>query len=356
MSYVRFRPGRVLVEEEARGTPLALRLEERFRGDPRVPVIHVERYQPVRWSEGDPRGPRALKSDLVVRRMPRVALEHFGSDQDVSFDLAWGCPLNCSYCTLLHRLPRHPFIAVYSNLDEILAAADRFVETATDPVMIVGDTTDCLALEPLTGSLRHVIEHFGRRGRSRLEFLTKSGEIRSILDADHRGFTSVGFSLNTPRVIAAVEHGTAPLEQRLEGLRLALEAGYGLFLDIAPMFAYEGWQEGYRRLIREIHAVLSASPAYDQAKLRFEAEVHWQKESEVPLAARLYPRTDRVLLAEGKEEYRFPEGRLFRYPDAVHAEMGELFATEMARWFPEAASARFCPPADPADRGTVIAG
>lgn len=349
-NYRRYRPGAVFIEAEAEGSPLALRLASQF-----ADVRHVERYVPVRYGADDPRGARSLKSDLVVRRQPRIFLEHFGNDQDVSFDLAWGCPLHCSYCTLLHRLPRHPYIAVYSNVEEILAAVDRFVEGATDPVLIVGDTTDCLALEPLTGSLRQVIEHFGRLGgRARLEFLTKSGEVGSILDADHRGFTSVGYSLNTPRVIAAVEHATAPLATRLEGLRSALEAGYSLFVDVAPMFAYPGWQDEYRDLLFELHRALTGSSCYDPSRLRLEAEVHWQKESEWPLNRRLYPRSDFGLLTASKEEVEFAEGRLSRYPLALHAEMEGLFHEEVGRLFPGVASARFCPPADPADQGTTI--
>lgn len=342
--YQRYRPARVFIEAEAEGSPLALRVASLFPGAERV-----ERYVPAPV-EG--RGPRSLKADLVVRRQRRIFLEHFGNDQDVSFDLAWGCPLHCSYCTLLHRLPRHPFIAVYSNVDEILTAVDRFVETATDPVLIVGDTTDCLALEPLTGSLRQVIEHFGRLGgRARLEFLTKSGEVGSILDADHRGHTSVGFSVNTPRVIAAVEHATAPLDERLAGMRAALDAGYSLFVDVAPMFAYPGWQDEYRELLRQLRGAVAG---VDPSRLRLEAEVHWQKESEWPLNRRLYPHSDHALLAGGKEEVQFAEGRLSRYPLALHAEMEGLFLEEVGRLFPGVASARFCPPADPADAGSVI--
>lgn len=339
MRYAPFRPRRIVVEEDAAGTPLARRFPHAER---------VERFAPEPLTSA-----RAAKSTLVIRRWRAPRLEKFTYCEDFSFHLAAGCPLHCSYCTLLYRLPRHPYVQAYANVEEILEHVTRYVRESPDEttVLVVGDNTDVLAMEPLLGTLRTSIEHFGRVDRARLEFLTKAPEVETILDADHRGRTSVGYSLNTPRVIEAVEHGTGSLDQRLASLRKALDAGYPVFLNFAPIFPYEEWEEEYAALLERCRDELG-DPG---DRIRMECEIHWQKAEEVALSERLYPQSDQALLQHGKVRARFADGSvLHRVPDDTHERVRAFFEDRMARLFPRAASRLFCPPADPKDRPQLI--
>lgn len=353
--YAPFRPRRLVVEEAVAATPLAGRLEERLGADPAVQVERVERFVPEPLSTA-----RAAKSTLVVTRAAIPRLERYTYCRDFSFHLAAGCPLHCSYCTLLYHLPRRPYLKAYANTDEILAAVERWVDRSPDPVtvMVVGDNTDVLALEPLLGTLFETIEFFGRRlrGRARLEFLSKAPEVECILSADHRGATSVGYSLNTPRVIRAVEHATASLEERLAALRRALAAGYHIFLNFAPLFPYPGWEEEYGELLERCRDELGSAEGFSEEKVRLECELHWQKEEEVELVRRLYPHTDHRLLWQDKERYVFEDGSvLLRAPEATWRQVRDFFEERTAALFPGAASRLMCPLADPADRPRVVA-
>jgi len=339
VTFTRFRPRRVVVEEAAADTDLARRFPDAER---------VERFVPEPLTSA-----KAARSTLVITRWRAPRLERFTYCEDFSFHLAAGCPLHCSYCTLLYRLPRHPYLQAYANVDEILGAVTRHVEVSPDPttVLVVGDNTDVLALEPLLGTLRIAIEHFGRalRHRARLEFLTKAPEVASILDADHRGATSVGYSLNTPRAIAAVEHGTASLDERLHSLKQARDAGYPLFLNFAPIFPYEGWEGDYGALLERCRDELG------DERLRMEVEVHWQKADEVALSERLYPRSDHALLRHDRVPVAFPDGSvLHRVPDATYERIRAFFEDRMGRLFPRAESRLVCPPADPRDLPEMV--
>jgi len=342
----------VVIEACAADSALARRVAARV--GPRVPVERVERFVVPPLGNA-----RAAKTTLVVTNQKIPRLERFQYCQDFSFHLAAGCPLHCAYCTLLYRLPRFPYLQAYANTDEIFAMVEAWVSRSPDPmsILVAGDNTDVLAMEPLLGTLRETIEFFGRRlrGRARLEFLSKSPEVDCILDAEHRQTTSVGYSLNTPRVIEAVEHATASLDERLVALRKALRAGYSLFLNIAPIFPYEGWRAEYGALLERCRDELGSEPGFSEDQIRMECEVHWQKEDEVALSESLYPSSDHALLRSGKERVVFADGSaLFRVDAVTYAEVRDFFETEMARLFPNAASRLMCPPADPVDRPDVL--
>jgi hypothetical protein len=122
-----------------------------------------------------------------------------------------------------------------------------------------GEFADSLALDPLTGYARRLVEFIRDFPNARLELKSKAVYIEEILDADHRGGTICAWSLNTPEAIAREEFRTASLDERLAAAARCQEAGYPLAFHFDPIFYYDGWEMGYREVIERLFAV--ARPA-----------------------------------------------------------------------------------------------
>ncbi|MBF0619974.1 MAG: DNA photolyase, partial [Candidatus Omnitrophica bacterium] len=98
----------------------------------------------------------------------------------------------------------------------------------------------------------------------------------------------VGWSVNTPRMIAENEYYTASLEARLDAARQCAKAGYSLAFHFDPMFYYDGWEEEYASVV---DAIFQAVPA---------RSIRW-----ISLGTlRMTPLQKKVI------ENRFPENRI----------------------------------------------
>src|SRR5690606_14101973 len=112
-----------------------------------------------------------------------------------------------------------------------------------------GEYTDSLALEKLTGLSSILVDFFSRKPNATLELKTKSDNVESLLDLDHRGRTVISWSVNPPFVTQNIEHDTASLERRLAAAQKAQAAGYRLGFHLDPLIFFEGWEEAYHSLI-----------------------------------------------------------------------------------------------------------
>jgi hypothetical protein len=97
-----------------------------------------------------------------------------------------------------------------------------------------GELADSLALDPLTGLSRHLVPFFAARANATLELKTKTDNVGELLDLDPRGRVVVSWSVNAPAIVAAEEHGTASLAERLSAARRVQEAGYRLGFHFDP--------------------------------------------------------------------------------------------------------------------------
>ncbi|GIN93427.1 hypothetical protein J22TS1_44780 [Siminovitchia terrae] len=58
--------------------------------------------------------------------------------------------------------------------------------------------------------------------------------------------------MNADYVIKYFEPGTSRLTERIEAAVKVAHAGYPLGFIIAPIYLFEGWQEGYRELFERL--------------------------------------------------------------------------------------------------------
>jgi spore photoproduct lyase len=165
---------------------------------------------------------------------------------------------------------------VYSNIDQALAELREMASQFPDHPFRVGtgEVIDSLSLDPVTLYSRDLIEFFREFPKWTLEFKTKSANVDQFLDVPHARNVVVSWSINPAPVINSEEHGTARLHERLEAAVKCRDQGFQVAFHIDPMVHFEGWQEHYRDLVREITSRFEVKDVHviSVGALRFQPE------------------------------------------------------------------------------------
>jgi hypothetical protein len=161
-----------------------------------------------------------------------------------------GCAMECTYCILQHYMTSQ-HLTVFANVDDLQAEIQRAVSSEPERIFRVGtgELSDSLLLDPLTESTRHMVPFFRSLPNAVLELRTKTDNVENLLDLEHGGKTVVAWSLNPPEVGEREELKTAPLEARLRAASEVARRGYPVGFHLDPLVHYEGWQDGYSRLV-----------------------------------------------------------------------------------------------------------
>jgi len=232
------------------------------------------------------------------------------------------CLMDCSYCVLQGYL-NNPFLTLYTNWDDLLQEIDAFLSIDRQSLLRLGtgELSDSLALESIFPLSQFLIPFFSEKRNGVLELKTKSVNVGSLLDLDHRGKTIVSWSLNPPKMIEEEEMGTAPLKGRIDAARKCQESGYPLGFHFDPIIYHEGWEREYQE------AILQLFKRVDPGR------VVW-----ISLGGFRYPPKLKAIAEE-----RFPQtnvflGELFPGRDAKFRYLKEIrveIYQKMARWLRE---------------------
>jgi spore photoproduct lyase len=305
---------------EQHGVPIKILAPRNRVGGPR-PTTAFQAYQ-----EG--------KETLIVGVARLPELRSCRPSADYEFPLGSGCPAFCQYCYLQSTLGRKPFVRVYANVGDILGLVGRHIARGAPRITTfeAASSSDPLAVEHLTGSLKAAVEFFGRQPHGRLRFVTKFTAVDSLLDAKHNGRTRFRFSVNAPRVIAAFEQGTAQLEERVAAAHRVASAGYPIGFLIAPLFIYDGWAPDYRKLVRRL-----ADGFGGQTDVTFELiQFRFTRKSKALIADR-FP--DSALdLSEDSRRQKYGRYGLVKYvyPDEEAQTLRTYLVRQIEEWFPGA--------------------
>ncbi|GBE03151.1 MAG TPA: DNA photolyase [Nitrospirae bacterium] len=195
------------------------------------------------------------------------------------------CPFECTYCFLQNYLTDGT-TKVVSDVGALMSEVRSKIEAEPRRLFRIGtwELGDSLALESKTGQAANLIREFSGLGNAVLEFKTKSDRVDPILGIDHKGRTVVSWSLNTEDVTNSEEHGTAPLERRLDAMRKVVKAGYLIGLHFDPMIIHENWEEGYRSLAERVFGTVSTERIawISIGSLRFNPEMKKKIENNYP--------------------------------------------------------------------------
>ncbi|MFH1415463.1 MAG: spore photoproduct lyase family protein [Elusimicrobiota bacterium] len=165
------------------------------------------------------------------------------------FNMGFGCPYECTYC-YLQEYTNTPGIVIQSNMAEYLEKLGAYAGMGRR--IGSGEFTDSLALDPVTGYSKHIIEFFRRHPETVFEFKTKSDNIENILDVPAADNVVVAWSLNPQPVIDNNEFYSATLENRLKAASRCVQHGFDVAFHFDPVVYYDGWEEDYRQLIGDL--------------------------------------------------------------------------------------------------------
>lgn len=246
---------------------------------------------------------KIAKRTLVVG--VRKSLEFDGSmpSAEYAIPISTGCFGHCHYCYLQTNLGSKPYVRVYVNVDEIIESARRYIEEREPNItrFEAAGTSDPISLEPITGTLRRLIEFMGTQPNGRLRFVTKYNTVDTLLDAKHNGHTRFRFSVNASYVIKNFEPATSSFEERIEAAGKVARAGYPLGLIVAPIILFEGWEAGYTELFEKLAVTLP-----DEAKetLTFELIQHRFTKTSKRIIETRYPKS-KLVMDETSRKYKW---------------------------------------------------
>ncbi len=330
-----FQPDLIYFEPRALEYPLGKELYDRYK-DTGIPVRMTTSHNRITDLPGknDLEKYRIAKKTLVVGVRKTLKFEPSKPSAEYAIPLATGCMGHCHYCYLQTTMGNRPYIRVYVNLDEIFDAAKRYIEERAPEItrFEAACTSDPVGIEHITGSLKKAIEFMGKQEYGRLRFVTKFSNVDSLLDAAHNGHTRFRFSVNSDYVIRNFEPSTAPFQERIEAAGKAGRAGYPLGFIIAPLMIYDGWEEGYTRLLQRLSEALSHTEG-----ITFELISHRYTQTAKRVIKERYPKTKLEMEEETRKKKWGRYGRVkYVYQDDQMKALEQHMREQIARFFPGA--------------------
>lgn len=337
-----FEPDLIFFEPAALNYPLGKELYQRYKGSG-IPVRMTTSHNRVTGIPGRTKAEkyRQAKRTLVVGVRKTLKFDTSKPSAEYALPLATGCMGHCHYCYLQTTMGNRPYIRVYVNLEDIFAAARKYIQERAPEItrFEAACTSDPVGIEHITGSLKRAIEFMGRQELGRLRFVTKYSNVEPLLDADHRGHTHFRFSINAEHVVKSFEPGTAPLHERLTAAGKVALAGYPLGFIIAPLMIFDGWKEGYARMLEELRDQL---PSAATKELTFELITHRFTRAAKRVILERYPKTRLDMDEEkrkkkwgkyGRVKYVYQEQEMEDLRTHMEALIGRLFPSAEILYF-----------------------
>ena len=167
------------------------------------------------------------------------------------FHLASYCTMDCSYC-ILQSYFHPPILQLFINEDDLYAELDAAFSQHKTLRIGTGEFSDSLIWEKWSDTTPELVSRFASQEYAVLELKTKTVAIDGLEHLSHRKKTIMAWSLNTPRMIASQERGTASLQARLRAARQCGQWGYPLAFHFDPMFIYPGCEKEYQDVFEQL--------------------------------------------------------------------------------------------------------
>jgi spore photoproduct lyase len=329
-----YRPKRVYFEKKSLEYPMGERLYKYFNKQQDIEVfimkgnrVNIPKKTPRQfYVEG--------KRTIVIRVWKGSKFQSCKPSAHYQLPLLSGCSGKCEYCYLNTRFGDKPYVTIYVNIDDILSRAKEYINERSPEVTYFESsaTSDPVPFEPYTGSLAEAIKFFAKEELGRLRFVSKFTEIDSLLNLDHKGHTTIRFSINSYKVIDKYEHGTARLSDRIEASKKVYEHGYPIGFIIGPVILYDNWKKDYLAMLNDIKGKLDFKP---DRKIHFEVISHRFTSTAKSKILAVFPETT-LPMDEGERKFKYGQ---FGYGKYVYREeqlkdMKEFFMDNITKLFP----------------------
>ena len=197
----------------------------------------------------------------IIKRFDKTPLPEKETDVVCPhfLELKWatGCPFDCSWCYLkgtLRFLPKKtkPMVKDFPRIE---SHVDTFLKTVNDnnEVLNTGELADSLMCENSKRSFsKFIIPFFEKQRKHKVLFLTKSCNIKNILEIEPHDQVVVSFSLNAEAVSKKWEKYAPSVKDRIEAAAKIYKAGYETRIRIDPIIPILDWELHYKELIDQI--------------------------------------------------------------------------------------------------------
>jgi spore photoproduct lyase len=196
----------------------------------------------------------------IIKRFDKTPLPTKSTDvicpHFVELKWAYGCPFDCAWCYLKGTFRFHPTKTkpVIKDINKVELHTRRFLQEVTTPeILNTGEIADSLMAEGMDQPFsKFIIPIFEEQDKHKVLFVTKSDNIKHLLEINPHNQAIISFSLNASNVAARWEKGAPPIERRIEAGKKLSEAGYEVRIRIDPMVPIDNWANHYKTLVDNI--------------------------------------------------------------------------------------------------------
>jgi spore photoproduct lyase len=166
---------------------------------------------------------------------------------------AYGCPFDCSWCYLKGTFRfrpngKEPVIKDYRKIE--LHTRAFLEEVKTPEVLNTGEIADSLMSENSGNPFsKFIIPMFETQSLHKVLFLTKSINVKNLLEIEPHKQVIISFSLNAIPVAKLWEKKAPSVLKRIEAAKKVYQEGYEVRLRIDPMVPIDEWEESYLQLV-----------------------------------------------------------------------------------------------------------
>ncbi|MCD6099866.1 MAG: three-Cys-motif partner protein TcmP [Candidatus Marinimicrobia bacterium] len=186
----------------------------------------------------------------MPKKKTDVVCPHF-----IELKWAYGCPYDCAWCYLKGTFRFRPegTSPVVKPYEKIELHTRKFLEEVKTPeILNTGEIADSLMYEHVDIPFsKFIIPIFEEQNIHKVLFLTKSSNVKNLLEIEPHNQAIISFSLNAIPVADRWEKAPHVLK-RIEAAKKVFDAGYEVRVRIDPMVPIENWQKYYLYLLEII--------------------------------------------------------------------------------------------------------
>jgi len=193
----------------------------------------------------------------IITRFDKTAYPQRPSDivcpHFLELKWAYGCPFDCAWCYLKGTFRFRPerLKPAFKPLEKVKLHVESFLEQVETPeILNSGEIADSLMGERNNHPFsKFIIPLFQKQKRHKVLFVTKSANIKHLLEIPDPQRAIISFSLNAEPVAQRWERKAPSVKARIEAARKLYEHGYEVRIRIDPMVPVEKWDRHYQSLI-----------------------------------------------------------------------------------------------------------
>ena len=235
----------VYYDGDAIGYPLGGKLRERYLS---AQWVGVEKYSL--------RKPLACSSEFFSLNHENVYLTVRGREPYYSGNRVSDFSVPFTSSIGYHPRCKGKCFYICVNREEVMIRLLAEASKNRDCRFEVGEFSDLVAEDRITGNLAWSIKEFARGERGFMKFATSFSPPSEIYHVDHRCRTIIGVKVNPDTVIRLNEPLADPLGARIHGVNKLYYAGYPCGILIAPVSLRDGWEPLYEELFDVLEATL----------------------------------------------------------------------------------------------------